>query len=658
MNNRRGSRSGAMHRWGVCLATLVGLCVSPGAAASPDARQLKDALANVCRQADPVLAVGAALGGVIELRHTPLSAPVGVAAVRHRLLLPDGSRIRLDLHRAGKSLRQVIIEVFARIPRPDRDPGRNAYRPIWWLVADGGCRVVAARKLNYSPQGAADSVDVLKTNLRERQLRLQLNPPIPAPDAAPPGTDAVPVAMIDSGVNYLLPQINQRLARDAAGRILGFDYWDLDPRPFDSNPARSAFVPQRHGTRTASIMLSEAPVASLVPYRYPRPAMARMGELVEDAAGKGVVIVNLSLGSRKAREWRAFEEAARAHPEMLFIASAGNNGWNIDERPVYPAALDLGNLLTVSSADGTGLPARGSNWGPESVDLLIPAERLIATDYRGGPRYVSGSSHAAARLSALAACLLAAHPGWRAPELKKAIFAMAQAPVNRNVAYVKIGLLAAPPGIDRGACRAQPSALMRLGHLNLTPESIQAQAPKAGSFRYRLKPLTLVWIRGAGWRVEELLGAVSAAANILAQCAVAIGPVAVEMIAVPRRLRFYETATALELMRALKPQAPSAWFVKDTLMRIAFEAETIGHANSANRSALTDSLWLTRLLSRPGLALAHELYHLLSDSGRHTQLAGNLMNDSTSAANTRLEDWQCERMIRVGTAFGNLRPYP
>ena len=93
--------------------------------------------------------------------------------------------------------------------------------------------------------------------------------------------------------------IAHRLARDAEGQPLGFDFWDMDARPFDSHPVRSVFFPQRHGTRTASIIVREAPDTRLVPYRYPREDMTRMRELIAHAAKAGVRIVNVSLGSNK-----------------------------------------------------------------------------------------------------------------------------------------------------------------------------------------------------------------------------------------------------------------------------------------------------------------------------------------------------------------------
>ena len=54
---------------------------------------------------------------------------------------------------------------------------------------------------------------------------------------------------------------------------------------------------------------------------------------------------------------------ARQHDNMLFVVSAGNNGRDIDSQPVYPASLNLDNLLTVTSSDEDGYPADGSNWG-------------------------------------------------------------------------------------------------------------------------------------------------------------------------------------------------------------------------------------------------------------------------------------------------------
>jgi hypothetical protein len=323
-------------------------------------------------------------------------------------------------------------------------------RPEVVAIVDHHCTVRAARRLYYDPAGVAEWVEDLDEALAPSGARRPLNPPVPAhPD---PG--GLAVALIDTGVNYLLPEINRRLARDADGLLVGFDFWDLDERPFDVNPLRSAFFPEHHGTATASIVLREAPVVRLLPYRYPRPDMARLGALVEHAAAHGARVVNLSLASFERAPWSAFEQAALRHPEMLFVVAAGNNHLDLDRRPVYPAALPLDNLVTVTAAQADGELTRGVNWGGRTVDLMVETDGLLALGFDGRHAPVSGSSYATARTTALAACLLAAHPEWSVATLRARLFALARPPAAAGV--VAEGFIPDPTRRSRGACFAGP----------------------------------------------------------------------------------------------------------------------------------------------------------------------------------------------------------
>jgi len=143
-------------------------------------------------------------------------------------------------------------------------------------------------------------------------------------------------------------------------------------------------------------------------------------------------------------DWAPFAAAAAAHPEMLFIVSAGNDGRDIDTAPVYPAGLTLDNMVVVTSADDFGRLAEGSNWGRISVDLMVPAEGLKVTDYRGARGTASGSSFAVPRVAALAARLLETHPDWTAVELKAALFARAVPPLVRGESPVAVGWIPNP----------------------------------------------------------------------------------------------------------------------------------------------------------------------------------------------------------------------
>ena len=575
---------------------------------------------------------------------------------RRRFDMADsGDQVLLETIQPGGLLRRVIGEYHA--------PAGNAnqvLRPKLTIVADGQCRVQMARRLIYDADGKAEYLEQLTAALDEVQTREPLNPPVPAmaEGGEPEARDApvVAVAMVDAGVNYLLPIIGERLARDADGEILGFDYWDLDRRPFDANPVRSPFFPQRHGTQTASLLLREAPVAHLVPYRYPRPDMARMADLIEDAAVDGVVILNMSLGSNRPDEWQAFEKAAAAHPEMLFVVSAGNNGRDIDSQPVYPAALGLENMLVVSSADSSGRPAPGSNWGRESVDLLVPAEEMLVMDFYGLPRVVSGSSYAAVRVSALAACLLRQNPEWRAEILTAAILERAETPAGENYAYSTYGFLPDPGARQRGACAAMPREVVE------SSRKIWNQADLAGEvaetqpgFTHELR-LTLVILEGAGWRLDSIREATAKAARVLAQCGIAIPEVTVRVVEGPERMKIFRNDWSTELVSKLAPDKPTVFFVKDTLQEISFDAEAIGRSNSRKRRQLADTVWMTAAVKDIDISLAHELYHAVADSGQHDPDPMNLMHERTNGTNTTLRVSQCLRMIRVGEALGNLTP--
>ncbi len=402
------------------LAVVLGAVAPSQLVAGEIEAVLRSAVALACADQpgggeDSAAAIAAALpGGAVVIAETPLKMGETSFGWRRRFALATGARLRLTRLAPFGTLRRIEAEysaVHAGSPRPEV-----------MVVAGANCRVSAARRLIYDADGRAEAIEVLDSEFAPTGKREPLNPPLP--DGVDPG--GVTVAVVDSGVNYLLPEIAQKLARDDRGKALGFDYWDLDDRPFDANPARSPFFPQRHGTRVASVILREAPSVRLIAYRYPRPDPARWSLLIADAAAKGARVVNVAMGSNRAEDWESFVAGLEAHAEVLFVVSAGNDGRDIDRRPVYPAAFNLDNMIVVTSADGFGAPAPGSNWGKRTVDLLVPGERVAVIDFAGRPSVASGASFAAPRVTALAARLAAANPEWRAPELKEAIISRAR----------------------------------------------------------------------------------------------------------------------------------------------------------------------------------------------------------------------------------------
>ena len=181
--------------------------------------------------------------------------------------------------------------------------------------------------------------------------------------------------------------------------------------------------------------------------------------------------------------------------------------------------------------------------------------------------------------------------------------------------------------------------------------ALPAQAQEAYVLR-----LTLVHFAGGSWRVEEIVAAAAQASKIFAQCGIATREPELVRADVEPRFRVFHTPTSRELARRLQPRTPAVYFVDDTRQDPAFDAEAIGRGNSRTRPELADTVWITRPTRDPGVALAHELAHVLMDSSAHSEEPGNLMRDETAPANTRLTDAQCARLRRNGVANGLLAP--
>ena len=344
--------------------------------------------------------------------------------------LADGEGRLRRLVVAGR-LRRLSLELWDTSPSPPT--------PLAAVTLSADCAPIEARRID---RGGSMGPELVRfaPDLSAEIGREYLDPPMPA--GKDPG--GVAVAHVDTGVNYLLPQVANRLARDAAGNPIGGDFWDDDRRPFDVDTGRSPFFPLHHGTAVASIVLAEAPAARIAPYRFPRPDMNRMAALVADIEANKIRIVNMAMGSNDRDDWITFADAALKAPHILFVVSAGNDGRDIDARPVWPAALGLENIVVVTSADSFGRLAQGSNWGVKSVDVMVPGERVVVMDHRGAEGRASGSSFAVPRVTAMAARLLAKNPDWKAPELKKAILARARVSPYQKTPVVRVGWIPDP----------------------------------------------------------------------------------------------------------------------------------------------------------------------------------------------------------------------
>ena len=171
---------------------------------------------------------------------------------------------------------------------------------------------------------------------------------------------------------------------------------------------------------------------------------------------------------------------------------------------------------------------------------------------------------------------------------------------------------------------------------------------------YRLS-LSIAVMIGTGWRTDEVLDAAKRAAGILSQCPIRTSMELHEFDG-PKRYRSLFTPVSRELTKRLSLPKPTIFFVADTLNRPAFDAEAVGRGNSRSRPEMADTVWIASGARDLPIVIAHELAHVLADSGAHSDQAGNLMRDETRENGTRLTAAQCDAIVTTASANGLLRP--
>ena len=164
--------------------------------------------------------------------------------------------------------------------------------------------------------------------------------------------------------------------------------------------------------------------------------------------------------------------------------------------------------------------------------------------------------------------------------------------------------------------------------------------------------------RGTRWSQQAITAAVREAARVLAQCAIALASAELRILDAPRRLHFYYTPASRELLRSVETRKPAVFFVEDTRNEPAFDAEAIGLGNAKSRPELANTIWIAYGIRDLPHALAHELVHVLSDSGEHSDQPGNLLRPGTSPLDAQLTQAQCERMRLRGEVNGLLLRLP
>lgn len=254
------------------------------------------------------------------------------------------------------------------------------------------------------------------------------------------GDPNVVIAVVDTGVNYLHPDIAANAwinpgeiagnGQDDDGNgyiddIRGWDFFHNDADPMDDHG---------HGTFCAGVIGAvgnNGVGISGVNWRCKIMALKFISAnnegtiegaiaAIEYAVANGARVSNHSWIATYSQSLQDVVTSAAAAGHLL-VAASGNFGTDNDINPFYPAAFEDDNVIAVGGIDNDDNMPSFSNYGAESVDLVAPAVNVYSC-WTTGYDYGTGTSAAAPHVTGVAALLFGRNPTWTYRQARGCIF--------------------------------------------------------------------------------------------------------------------------------------------------------------------------------------------------------------------------------------------
>ncbi|MEO1434161.1 MAG: S8 family serine peptidase [Bacteroidota bacterium] len=275
-------------------------------------------------------------------------------------------------------------------------------------------------------------------------VEIPFNQPFVQGDPVPPGPfmpvfpsgNEVKVAIIDSGIQYDHPDLeNYMWLNDTEyppdgnsdddlncyiDDFRGWDFLNDDNDPYDDHG---------HGTHIAGIVADDMnPNISIMNLQAfgstGKSSLFNAACAIYYAADKGARVINTSWGyyGEESLMLRDAVEYAGANCGALVVASAGNNGVNVDSIPHYPSGHNLTNVISVAALDlGENALASFSNFGDSTVNIAAVGTQVFSTIPYNSYDPKDGTSMAAGEVSLQAAKLFLDDPSATYQNVKSAL---------------------------------------------------------------------------------------------------------------------------------------------------------------------------------------------------------------------------------------------
>jgi subtilisin family serine protease len=308
------------------------------------------------------------------------------------------------------------------------------------------------------------------------------------------------VAVIDTGIDYTHPDLAANIwtnpgeipgnGIDDEGNgyiddVHGYDFANNDGDPLDdmghgTHVAGTIAAVGNNGMAVTGVVWGDVQLVAL------KFLDANGSGSISDAirainycVANGITISNNSWAS--GASFLPLRDAIQAagNAGHLFVAAAGNNSYDADNSPSYPAAYDLNNIISVAATDRFSQLAYFSNYGKTSVDLGAPGQGILSTfptyltDWMVSRGFstdygiISGTSMATPHVTGAAVLVQAQHPTWTIQQVKDQLLASVdfnQSLYNRTVTN---GVLNIARALD-GTPDASPSGPPIVGTDNIT----------------------------------------------------------------------------------------------------------------------------------------------------------------------------------------------